>query len=145
MQIVGELLHTMSCFPFIALKLKWSFEAQCDSNSWWAIRSTARPNSRNQCHSSQLKWPISAKPSNVSDILRIPSDFLDSALFRAEDMLNGGIRFIDFRIMYTKGPDRAFGEKDWYCLHGCESQHKAIEYLKQIRKWLLVKRIYNAL
>lgn len=52
------------------------------------------------------------------------------------DMLNGGIRFIDFRMMYTQGPGRAIGEKDWYCLHGCESQRKATEYLKQIRSWL---------
>ncbi|CAK9109332.1 unnamed protein product [Durusdinium trenchii] len=52
------------------------------------------------------------------------------------DMLNGGARFIDFRIMYTRGPDRAIGEKDWYCLHGCESQKKALEYLKDVRTWM---------
>eukprot|EP00438_Fugacium_kawagutii_P003052 Skav229455 [mRNA] locus=scaffold397:326805:328169:+ [translate_table: standard] len=52
------------------------------------------------------------------------------------EMLDGGIRFIDFRIMYTQGPDKAMGSKDWYCLHGCESKRKAIDYLKQIRQWL---------
>ena len=25
------------------------------------------------------------------------------------------MRFIDFRIMYTRGPDHAVGDKDWYC------------------------------
>ena len=59
----------------------------------------------------------------------------------AQDMLNGGIRFIDFRMMYTQGPGRAIGEKDWYCLHGCESQRKATEYLKQIRSWSPVSEI----
>jgi len=52
------------------------------------------------------------------------------------EMLDGGIRFIDFRISYTQGPDRVIGGKDWYCLHGCESQKKAIEYLKEVRQWL---------
>lgn len=55
----------------------------------------------------------------------------------AKEMLDGGIRFIDFRISYTQGPDRVIGCKDWYCLHGCESQKKAIEYLKEVRQWLL--------
>ncbi|CAE7158455.1 Plcxd1 [Symbiodinium pilosum] len=51
-------------------------------------------------------------------------------------MLDGGIRFIDFRIMYSVGPDRLVGTKDWYCLHGCESKHKAIDYLRHVRSWM---------
>lgn len=50
-------------------------------------------------------------------------------------MLNGGARFIDFRIMYTRGPDRAIGEKDWYCLHGCESQKKARDAINPFGPW----------
>ncbi|CAJ1364464.1 unnamed protein product [Effrenium voratum] len=52
------------------------------------------------------------------------------------DMLDGGIRFIDFRIMFTPGPDKVFGHEDWYCLHGCESRLKAIQYLQQVKTWL---------
>ncbi|CAK9109271.1 unnamed protein product [Durusdinium trenchii] len=52
------------------------------------------------------------------------------------DMLNGGARFIDFRIMYTRGPDRAIGEKDWYCLHGCESQKKARDAINPFGPWM---------
>ncbi|CAE7562651.1 Plcxd1 [Symbiodinium natans] len=52
------------------------------------------------------------------------------------EMLEGGIRFIDFRVMYTVGPDRVAGGKDWYCLHGCESKRKAIAYLREVRSWM---------
>jgi len=52
------------------------------------------------------------------------------------DMLAGGIRFFDFRIMYSRAPDHMFGKKDWYCLHGCETKRKAIEYLREVREWL---------
>jgi len=53
------------------------------------------------------------------------------------EMLEGGIRFIDFRIMYSVGPDRIAGRKDWYCLHGCESKRKAIEYLREVHAWMV--------
>eukprot|EP00971_Amphidinium_carterae_P062815 1243182-Amphidinium_carterae.3 len=53
-----------------------------------------------------------------------------------ESMLDGGVRFIDFRIMYSSAPDRVAGDKDWYCLHGCQSKQKAIAYLQTIQSWL---------
>lgn len=51
-------------------------------------------------------------------------------------MLDGGIRFIDFRIMRTAKPDSIVSRKDWYCLHGCQSKDTAMTYLKQAREWL---------
>jgi len=44
--------------------------------------------------------------------------------------LDDGVRFIDFRIMYTS--------EDWYCLHFMQSINKAISYLSQIKNWLLM-------
>eukprot|EP00298_Acanthocystis_sp_HF-20_P018123 c21905_g1_i1.p1 GENE.c21905_g1_i1~~c21905_g1_i1.p1 ORF type:complete len:525 (-),score=225.27 c21905_g1_i1:36-1610(-) len=42
--------------------------------------------------------------------------------------LDNGLRYIDFRIMYTTG--------DWYGLHCVQTNQKAIVYLTQIRQWL---------
>eukprot|EP00929_Paragymnodinium_shiwhaense_P001067 TRINITY_DN101295_c0_g1_i1.p1 TRINITY_DN101295_c0_g1~~TRINITY_DN101295_c0_g1_i1.p1 ORF type:complete len:465 (+),score=47.19 TRINITY_DN101295_c0_g1_i1:111-1505(+) len=50
--------------------------------------------------------------------------------------LNAGVRFIDFRIMYTDTPDKLFSHKDWYNLHGCQSKSPALEYLKNVHTWL---------
>mmetsp|Transcript_58088 Transcript_58088/g.188027 ORF Transcript_58088/g.188027 Transcript_58088/m.188027 type:complete len:449 (+) Transcript_58088:60-1406(+) len=55
---------------------------------------------------------------------------------KVTDMLESGIRFIDFRIMYTDAPDSLKSHKDWYNLHGCQSEHTALSYLKEIRTWL---------
>jgi hypothetical protein len=57
------------------------------------------------------------------------------------EQLEGGVRFIDFRIMLTSAPAleveaEAEAGKDWYCLHGCQTNHPAKEYLLQVRKWL---------
>ena len=40
-------------------------------------------------------------------------------------MLDGGVRFIDFRVMYTEPPDTVLHSKDWYCLHGTMSDKDA--------------------
>lgn len=50
-------------------------------------------------------------------------------------MLDSGIRFIDFRIMYSDAPDRSWN-KDWYCLHGCQTRHTALSYLQEAKAWL---------
>lgn len=53
-------------------------------------------------------------------------------------MLDGGIRFVDFRIMRTAKPDTFFySKKDWYNLHGCQSKEPALHYLQQAREWLV--------
>ena len=53
--------------------------------------------------------------------------------------LDGGVRFIDFRIMLTSPPppaEQPDASKDWFCLHGCQTNHPAMEYLRQVRAWL---------
>ena len=52
--------------------------------------------------------------------------------------LDNGLRFVDFRTMYTAGPDSgSFGEHDWYGLHLVQTNNKSMGYLTQIRDWLL--------
>lgn len=51
--------------------------------------------------------------------------------------LDSGIRFLDFRIMYTQAPDKDRGAKDWYCLHGCQTKKTSLEYLTQLKDWLV--------
>ena len=46
--------------------------------------------------------------------------------------LDAGIRFIDFRIMFTAKPNTVNKDKDWYCLHGCQTYHTALSYLKEV-------------
>lgn len=59
--------------------------------------------------------------------------------------LDAGIRFIDFRIMHTAQPDTVNKNKDWYCLHGCQTYHTALSYLQQARAWLVcINRACNA-
>ena len=46
--------------------------------------------------------------------------------------LDSGVRFIDFRIMLTSPPppaEQPDASKDWFCLHGCQTNHPALEYL----------------
>ena len=59
--------------------------------------------------------------------------------------LDAGVRFIDFRIMYTDAPATATGRraapsaaaaKDWYCLHGCETRTRALVFLEAAHAWL---------
>jgi hypothetical protein len=47
--------------------------------------------------------------------------------------LDGGLRFLDFRTLYSGGKG---GKEDWYCLHGCQTNHPSLDYLRQIRQWL---------
>jgi len=75
----------------------------------------------------------------ISDILHIlsytnitPNSWIrDNAMTQSlniTEQLNNGIRFIDFRIMYTAN--------DWYSLHFLQSKRKALEYMKIISDWL---------
>eukprot|EP01047_Picozoa_sp_COSAG01_P070619 COSAG01_NODE_10755_length_2086_cov_2.976346_1_plen_387_part_00 len=47
--------------------------------------------------------------------------------------LEGGLRFLDFRTLYSGGKG---GKMDWFCLHGCQTNHPSLDYLRQIRGWL---------
>lgn len=52
-------------------------------------------------------------------------------------MLDGGVRFIDFRITYTAAPaSGSTGPHDWYGLHFCQSNAKALTYLQHVRTWM---------
>ena len=59
----------------------------------------------------------------------------DQAKTQGLDMvqqLDNGIRFIDFRIMYTAAPEgSSFGHHDWYCLVCFDSQSKSIRIFER--------------
>ena len=54
-------------------------------------------------------------------------------MFSAFDPAEGGLRFIDFRTLYSSGKK---GKKDWFSLHGCQTNSPSLDYLKQVRQWL---------
>ena len=53
--------------------------------------------------------------------------------------LDGGVRFLDFRIQYTEPPKNSATQTDadWYCLHFVQSQNTVLTYLQQVRAWLV--------
>jgi hypothetical protein len=54
--------------------------------------------------------------------------------------LESGVRFIDFRISYTAGPDAPSTDNksyDWYCLHLVESKSPSMTYLTEIKNFLM--------
>ncbi len=55
----------------------------------------------------------------------------------ATAQLDSGIRFIDFRAMFTPGPTvPSKGTKAWYSIHMVETYNKVEFYLSSIRAWL---------
>jgi len=77
----------------------------------------------------------------ISDILHTVTPLVAGRFIRDQGrtqgmnitaQLDGGLRFFDFRTLYSKG---AHGH-DWFCLHGCQSNSPSVEYLKQVRQWL---------
>lgn len=53
------------------------------------------------------------------------------------DQLNNGIRFLDFRIVYSAPPDAgSLQPHDWYSMHMCQSKHTAMTYLQEVRQFL---------
>jgi len=54
------------------------------------------------------------------------------------DQLDGGIRFLDFRIDFTWTND-VFGvgrKDDWFAMHGTQTKHPAVFHLAQLKAWL---------
>ena len=53
--------------------------------------------------------------------------------------LDAGIRFVDFRVIYTRPPNgtryNATG-KDWYGLHFMQTREPALAYLAELKAWL---------
>lgn len=90
----------------------------------------------------------------VASYLSLVRGFLQG--LNITQQLDSGIRFIDFRIMYTAGPNTSeslhgvipnrsaltalpradYTDYDWYCMHFGETNHKAVTYLEAIRDWL---------
>lgn len=51
--------------------------------------------------------------------------------------LEAGMRFIDFRIMFSAPPNAsASSQHDWYCLHMMQSRQRAMVYLTEARRFL---------
>ena len=55
---------------------------------------------------------------------------------KIKDQLDSGIRFLDFRLAYSAAPNH-FLKYEWYSLHMVQSNKKAIEYLFEVKSWLL--------
>lgn len=81
-------------------------------------------------------------PSVVSKILHALTPLVAGQFIRDQGrtqginvtaQLEGGLRFLDFRTLYSEGGNHKY---DWYCLHGCQTNHPSLSYLKQIRSWL---------
>lgn len=86
----------------------------------------------------------------VSDLLHAVTPIIAGGFIREQgqtqglnmtQQLDAGIRFIDFRTMYSSPPSpigggvRA-GPKDWFGLHGCQTRHTSLSFLQQARSWL---------
>mmetsp|Transcript_42983 Transcript_42983/g.69870 ORF Transcript_42983/g.69870 Transcript_42983/m.69870 type:complete len:500 (+) Transcript_42983:21-1520(+) len=53
------------------------------------------------------------------------------------EQLENGVRFLDFRIMYTAGPESgSLAQHDWYCLHLVETNQKSMLYLRALKAFL---------
>lgn len=87
-------------------------------------------------------------PPQVSWWLHELKDFAGMAAFVRQlsktqglnitEQLNAGIRFIDFRVVYTSPPNESStAQHDWYCLHLVQSRQPALVYLKAIRDWMV--------
>jgi len=54
------------------------------------------------------------------------------------EQLNAGIRFIDFRVVYTSPPNESStAQHDWYCLHLVQSRQPGV-YSAQLHEDTLV-------
>ena len=77
-------------------------------------------------------YPELAKILNKFGSVPFVTDFIRSQaqtqVLNITEQLNSGLRFVDFRIMYTAG--------DWRCLHMLQTKRLASDYLKEIRAWL---------
>ncbi len=52
-------------------------------------------------------------------------------------MLDGGVRFLDLRVMYSRGPGNdSAADEDWYGLHLMQTNDVAVTYLRTVRQWM---------
>jgi hypothetical protein len=55
------------------------------------------------------------------------------------EQLDAGVRFVDFRTIFTGAPDSSgtnTSAYDWYCLHFVQSKTPSIPWLQDVREWL---------
>ena len=51
--------------------------------------------------------------------------------------LDAGIRFLDFRIVYSAAPDQpSWAAHSWYGLHMLQTNQHALSYLTSVRQWM---------
>eukprot|EP00051_Salpingoeca_urceolata_P020695 m.313558 g.313558 ORF g.313558 m.313558 type:complete len:475 (+) comp19664_c0_seq6:4703-6127(+) len=85
-------------------------------------------------------------PPDVAWVLHEFHDFVPGHFIRDQaktqglnitEQLENGIRFLDFRIMFSAPPAHsAFDHHSWFCLHFVESNRKALSYLGEVRTFL---------
>jgi len=66
-------------------------------------------------------------PGQIEDFIRQQARTQGLSL---TEQLDNGVRFIDFRNMLE-------GDGSWYSLHCVQSNKKALDYLKEVRDWLI--------
>ena len=114
--------------------------------------------------STDLSDGFEGLPPLVSDILHALTPVIAGGFIREQgqtqglnmtEQLDSGMRFIDFRIMYSdppapvmyvSGADTALAKaagvaagatKDWYGLHGCQTQRTSLSFLEAAKAWLV--------
>lgn len=86
-------------------------------------------------------------PPDVADVLHdlVPRELIGSFIRKqaqtqgltVTEQLDAGVRFLDFRMTYTRGPDSVLGKHDWYGLHLVETNQRAVAYFREIQEWLI--------
>ena len=92
--------------------------------------------------SSALSDGYEGMPEPVSKILHSLTPLVAGQFIRDQGrtqgtnitaQLEGGLRFLDFRTLLSGAKG---GKMDWFCLHGCQTNHPSLDYLRQVRSWL---------
>jgi hypothetical protein len=80
---------------------------------------------------------LSALLHNVLDPNSVDAKWLRNQsvtqVLNMTQLLQNGVRFIDFRIVWTKGPDGSF---NWFCLHMMQTRVSAMELLRELKSFL---------
>lgn len=84
---------------------------------------------------SALSWILHTFGSEIPTVGNFGRDQSKTQGLDITAQLNAGIRFIDFRIGYTR--NSPFGLKSaWYNLHFMQSQHDCLYHFQEVRSWL---------
>eukprot|EP01006_Ploeotia_vitrea_P054566 TRINITY_DN67901_c1_g2_i2.p2 TRINITY_DN67901_c1_g2~~TRINITY_DN67901_c1_g2_i2.p2 ORF type:complete len:444 (-),score=34.81 TRINITY_DN67901_c1_g2_i2:1231-2562(-) len=61
--------------------------------------------------------------------------FAQTQWLNVTEQLDSGVRYLDFRIMYTLG-EVIVGKKEWYCIHFLQTHKTALHYLQEVQQWV---------